>query len=314
MQLTSSNIISFSSKCFSSFRDSLCVLLILLVVPFWFCIDPVDESFCELMLRKVGVPSMVLTIGFNSPPRSNSWAEIFLWWVEKQIDVLMDYCEESNFNLYARQSITISFTWQEWLRLSHCVKNTVADSREWATRLPSSCRCQRWQQVMHEPRATNRQRFSLLFAWSNSERTPDSHRATTPCERIQHHNDLNGDLSWVGVVTDCFRAPNLCPPQRAFCFGAPLYSADAVLEGKKLNVNLNLIGFIHHSWCDEIVLWANSCCQHQLPDFLFFLKRQGVLKWHMLWPIRRAFYDLNRVLYDKIPRSVITKEFFHSKR
>lgn len=76
--LTNSKIISFSSKCFSSFRDSRCVRLILLVVPFWFCTEPIMESLCELMLRKVGVPSMVLTIGFSRPPRSNSCAEIFL--------------------------------------------------------------------------------------------------------------------------------------------------------------------------------------------------------------------------------------------
>lgn len=37
-----------------------------------------EQSFVVPMLRKVGVPSMVLTIGFSKPPRSNSCADIFL--------------------------------------------------------------------------------------------------------------------------------------------------------------------------------------------------------------------------------------------
>lgn len=41
-------------------------------------IEPIAESFCEPTLKNVGVPSIVFTIGFNKPPRSNSCAEIFL--------------------------------------------------------------------------------------------------------------------------------------------------------------------------------------------------------------------------------------------
>ena len=76
--LTNSNTSSISSNCFSSLRDSLCVLLILLAVPLTLGSEPADESFWLAMLRKVGVPSIVFTIGFNNPPRSNSCAEIFL--------------------------------------------------------------------------------------------------------------------------------------------------------------------------------------------------------------------------------------------
>lgn len=39
---------------------------------------PREQSFGVPILRKVGVPSIVLTIGFNRPPRSNSCADIFL--------------------------------------------------------------------------------------------------------------------------------------------------------------------------------------------------------------------------------------------
>lgn len=46
------------------------LLLVLLVV--------LEQSFCGPILRKVGVPSMVLTMGLSKPPRSNSWADIFL--------------------------------------------------------------------------------------------------------------------------------------------------------------------------------------------------------------------------------------------
>lgn len=55
-----------------------------------------DDSFCGLMLRKVGVPSMVFTIGFNRPPRSNSWADIFLQ-AKKDIKMQLNGCTEIVF-------------------------------------------------------------------------------------------------------------------------------------------------------------------------------------------------------------------------
>lgn len=77
--LTNSNINCFSSKCLSSFLESrwgrwwwLVAKLLGLVV------EPDAESLCEDTLKNVGVPSIVFTIGFNKPPRSNSCAEIFL--------------------------------------------------------------------------------------------------------------------------------------------------------------------------------------------------------------------------------------------
>lgn len=70
---------SFSSKCFNSFLDSLWDLPgFNIFVPFGFWFEPCADSFCELILKNVGVPSIVLTIGFSRPPRSNSCAEIFL--------------------------------------------------------------------------------------------------------------------------------------------------------------------------------------------------------------------------------------------
>lgn len=75
-QLTNSKMRSFSSNCRSSCLDLLCGLL-----------DPPAPTCCPLpvwpessgeMLKNVGVPSIVLTIGLSNPPRSNSWAEIFL--------------------------------------------------------------------------------------------------------------------------------------------------------------------------------------------------------------------------------------------
>lgn len=82
--LTSSNISSRSSSCRSSFRDNRWGRWLPLgnprAPPFWWLGPPPDSrhSFCSPMLRKVGVPSMVFTMGFSRPPRSNSWAEIFL--------------------------------------------------------------------------------------------------------------------------------------------------------------------------------------------------------------------------------------------
>lgn len=75
--LTNSNISCFSSKCFSSLRDNRCGRCGWLDVE---CVGPDPEtiSFCELILKNVGVPSIVFTMGFNKPPRSNSCADIFL--------------------------------------------------------------------------------------------------------------------------------------------------------------------------------------------------------------------------------------------
>lgn len=121
-QLTNSNISSFSSKCLNSLLDSLCVrLIILFVVPFWFCTKPncvwwwwwwwwwlwwwLCRSCCEFMLRKVGVPSIVFTMGFNKPPRSNSWAEIFLLWIiirKARVIFLLTLVYTYVNNLYAK--------------------------------------------------------------------------------------------------------------------------------------------------------------------------------------------------------------------
>lgn len=196
-----------------------------------------------------------------------------IWWMSWRIDGSSRWWmneKESNFNLYAHRSITNSFTWQGWLRPIHCVKNIVADSREWAMRRASSCRCQRWQMELHEIQAMSRQHFWLPFAWSNSERTLDSRRATTPCEHIQHHSGWYGDLSWVGVATDCFRAPNLCPPQRAFCFGAPLYSVDAVLEERRLHVNSKLFSTIRHCGAASRLNKQISCILLSSSNYLIF--------------------------------------------
>lgn len=77
--LTNSNISCFSSKCLSSLRDKRCDRCWWLVVePIWLAVEPIVESFCGQTLKNVGVPSMVFTMGFNKPPRSNSCAEIFL--------------------------------------------------------------------------------------------------------------------------------------------------------------------------------------------------------------------------------------------
>lgn len=64
---------SFSSRCLSSCLDRLCGRLELpgpTCGPAGWPVSPGDT------LRKVGVPSIVLTIGFRRPPRSNSCAEI----------------------------------------------------------------------------------------------------------------------------------------------------------------------------------------------------------------------------------------------
>lgn len=83
MSLTSSKIISFSSSSRSSLRERRCPepppppgpMLLL---------PPDASSWCDAQLvlswlgvtRNVGVPSIVVTIGFVRPPRSNSCAEI----------------------------------------------------------------------------------------------------------------------------------------------------------------------------------------------------------------------------------------------
>lgn len=77
--VTNSNISSFSSSCFNSFRDKRCGRPEFECdTPFVTWIEHEFCSFCGLILKKVGVPSIVFTIGFNRPPRSNSCAEIFL--------------------------------------------------------------------------------------------------------------------------------------------------------------------------------------------------------------------------------------------
>lgn len=225
--LTNSNISSISSNCFNSFRDSLCVLLILLDVPFWLGCEPAENSFCVLMLRKVGVPSMVFTMGFSSPPRSNSCAEIFLHERNLIYGIVLD---QSQFSL---------ITSQVWLHRIHCVTNIAADSCASAIERASSCRCRRGRLAMRAQRAMSRPRFLLPFAWNSSERTLDSRQATLPCACTRHRSGLDGDSSRVAVATgrqrDYVRAPNLCPlQQRAFWFGAPLYFADAVLEERRL--------------------------------------------------------------------------------
>lgn len=78
--LTNSKINCFSSKCFSSLRDNRCGRCGWLDIEFiGFDPDPETISFCELILKNVGVPSIVFTMGFNKPPRSNSCADIFLF-------------------------------------------------------------------------------------------------------------------------------------------------------------------------------------------------------------------------------------------
>lgn len=78
-KLTSSKISSFSSSCFNSLRDNRCGRPVLVVaMPFACCDEHELGSCCGLILKNVGVPSMVFTIGFNKPPFSNSWADIFL--------------------------------------------------------------------------------------------------------------------------------------------------------------------------------------------------------------------------------------------
>ena len=66
---------SFSSRCLSSCLDLLCGLVAPLEPPCW-PLPGCPESSGET-LRKVGVPSMVLTIGLRRPPLSNSCADIF---------------------------------------------------------------------------------------------------------------------------------------------------------------------------------------------------------------------------------------------
>lgn len=80
VQHTNSNINCFSSKCFSSWRDNRCGRCGWLDIEFiGHDPDPETISFCELILKNVGVPSIVFTMGLSKPPRSNSCAEIFLW-------------------------------------------------------------------------------------------------------------------------------------------------------------------------------------------------------------------------------------------
>lgn len=63
-RLTSSNMSSFSSSCLSSWRERRC--------------GREGAACAGWSPRKVGVPSTVVTRGFSNPPRSNSWADIFL--------------------------------------------------------------------------------------------------------------------------------------------------------------------------------------------------------------------------------------------
>lgn len=60
IELTNSKISSFSSRRRRSWRERRCGL--------WAGLSEQD--------RKVGVPSILLTMGLRRPPRSNSWAEI----------------------------------------------------------------------------------------------------------------------------------------------------------------------------------------------------------------------------------------------
>lgn len=80
---TSSKISSFSSSCLSSCRDRRCGL----PGPGYRGVPPVTTAPLVLVQvagqspvgdtdRKVGVPSIVFTMGFRRPPRSNSCAEI----------------------------------------------------------------------------------------------------------------------------------------------------------------------------------------------------------------------------------------------
>lgn len=65
---------SFSSRCLNSCLDRLWGLP---AFPELTCWPPGWPESPGETLRKVGVPSIVFTIGFSKPPRSNSWAEIF---------------------------------------------------------------------------------------------------------------------------------------------------------------------------------------------------------------------------------------------
>jgi hypothetical protein len=80
---TSSKMSSFSSRCRSSCRDRRCDL----PGPGYRGVPPAPTGPLVLVQvagqspvrdtdRNVGVPSIVFTMGFKRPPRSNSWAEI----------------------------------------------------------------------------------------------------------------------------------------------------------------------------------------------------------------------------------------------
>lgn len=163
--------------------------------------------------------------------------ELMCW----DFPVLIDRMNEAFSISLANQS---QFTWQEWSLHFHFLTSIAVGSRGLAMK-QASFHCLQWQRVMHEKRAMNQQYFLTPFWQSSSVRIPGSRRAKTPCERTRHRTGWDGGLDLSGVVgrlTDCVRAPNLCPPQqRAFCFGAPLYFVDAVLEERRLQVTSNLL-------------------------------------------------------------------------
>lgn len=172
-----------------------------------------------------------------------------------------------------------------WHHFHYVMPMIAADSRVLAMRQASSYHLMRGRLVLHELPTKHLLYFSSLYVWNILEQILDAHRATLPCVNVPSHSDdycyVRHQNGHYGGYCCCwyFQAPNSHPQQRAFCFGVLLYSVNAVLEGKKLNVNIfwnvpcSKRSFYKFSWCNAI------------PGFLFFLKRQDVLKWHIFWPI-----------------------------
>lgn len=112
--LTNSNISCFSSKCFSSLRDNRCGRCGWLE-----CIGPDPEtiSFCELILKNVGVPSIVFTMGFSKPPRSNSCADIFLLGKHNQNEVEHIIFNQAKWEWYLISGVD-TFLFHCWMKIT----------------------------------------------------------------------------------------------------------------------------------------------------------------------------------------------------
>lgn len=219
--------------------------------------DPETISFCELILKNVGVPSIVFTIGFNRPPRSNSCADIFLW----------IFRNETKWSPFSNED-WLFISEVKWIEKTTHLTGVVAPddeppldelfgafpcigdgnsllpefacdiSHESTSCLVAFLQKVNWSFYRCERTMVEKRHFWIdqsLTWWSSLGKILDFHPKTILYEKTLDHIHMRFGRMAGGQQNEsqCYRFV-LCPPaQRAFCFySAPLCCASAILEQK----------------------------------------------------------------------------------